>query len=310
MSQLSFRYKLAIVIATKDRPNELQNLLSSIRRQSFRPSQLIVVDGGDQPVEGALEQFADLEIDHIRVYPPALTKQKNAGVAGVRSDIELIGFLDDDIVLEESSLAAMMEFWEAAPDRLGGTSFNLPDFNPAGRWLKSLPQRLFLIDSRDFGRVLRSGFNTPIWNTPENRNVEWLGGGYTVWRRDVFDRWKFDEWFPGSGLWEDVHFSYRVGKKYDLAIVADAKAAHVEPPVSRSGQFRLGKAQTKNWIYFVRNNPDLSTARCLWACVGRTAVNFTKGVMGLNLGFILRAWGNLLGFVAGVASITDHVQGE
>ena len=301
---------LAIVVATKDRPDELQNLLSSIRSQSCQPSQMIVVDGGDEPVSGVVEQFSDLNIDHIKVYPPRLTKQKNAGVAGVRPNIELIGFLDDDIVLEENSLAEMMKFWDAASDRLGGASFNLPDFNTSGRWLKSIPQRLFLIDNRDFGKVLRSGFNTAIWNTSEDRTVEWLGGGYTVWRRKVFNQWEFDEWYPGSGLWEDVHFSYRVGKEYDLAIVAEAKDTQVDPPPSAIKQVSLGKTQTKNWIYFVKSNSDLSTAMCLWACVGRTGVNFAKGVESLNLGFILKAWGNLLGLVIGAASRWPRSQNQ
>jgi hypothetical protein len=71
-------------------------VLSSIRGQSFRPQQVIIVDGGDSTVEGIAEQFPDLPIDYLRVYPPALTKQKNAGVASVGPGITLIGFVDDD----------------------------------------------------------------------------------------------------------------------------------------------------------------------------------------------------------------------
>ena len=307
MSQTSFRNKLAIVIATKDRPTQLESALSSIAAQSVRPAQVIVVDGGDVTIESVVEQFPDLDISYMRVYPPALTKQKNAGVTRVRPDVGLVGFIDDDISFEDGALEEMMVFWDDAPEEIGGASFNLTDFSNSNSWLKSIPQRIFFIDNRDLGRVLKSGFNTPIWNVHENRMVEWLGGGYTVWRKRVFDRWQFDEWYPGSGLWEDVHFSYRVGKQNQLMVVANARAIHVEPPISPKGQVRIGKTQTLNWIHFVKNDPDLSTPMCLWACVGRTSMNLIKGVTAVNLAFTLRSLGNSIGLVMGALGATSRL---
>jgi len=291
--------KLAVVIATKDRPENLRKVLSGIRDQSVHPHQVIVVDGGDETIENVVEGFRGLEVDYVRVYPPALTKQKNAGVANVNADIDLIGFIDDDIGFEDNAIQAMLAFWQAAPKNTGGASFNLTDFNHSWSWIKSLPQRMFFIDNRHMGRVLRSGFNTPIWNVQKDTNVQWLGGGYTVWRKTVFDNWRFDEWFTGSGLWEDVHFSYRVGKTHKLAVVANAKAIHVEGPISSEAHLRIGKTQIVNWLYFVKHNPDLSVLMCLWGCIGRTAVNLSKGIVKLDPGFVMRAWGNTLGLVAG-----------
>ena len=290
---------LAVVIATKDRPGNVERLLSNIREQSFRPQQVIVVDGGEITAESAVKQFADFEIDYVKVHPPGLTKQKNAGLTVTRPDMGLIAFFDDDIVFEDGALEAMMDFWETAPEEVAGASFNLTDFKNSRAWLKSLAQRVFFIDNRDFGRVLRSGFTTPIWNAQKNINVQWLGGGYTVWRKRVFDNWQFDEWFTGSGMWEDTFFSYRVGKHNQLAIVADARAVHLEVPVSIQGQFGLGKTQIVNWMYFVGHNRELSMPMCLWACVGRTATNLTRGIAGLDPGYLLRALGNTFGLMAG-----------
>ncbi|SVC02501.1 uncharacterized protein METZ01_LOCUS255355, partial [marine metagenome] len=193
---------------------------------------------------------------------------------------------------------AMLKFWETAPPVMGGASFNLPDFENTKSWLKSIPQRLFFIDNRQFGRVKRSGFNTPIWNVKTDSNTQWLGGGYTVWRKQVFDHLKFDEWFAGSGLWEDVRFSHQVAKNYQLAVVAQAKATHVDAPVTMDRQLHLGKTQIVNWIYFVNSNQDLSTLMCLWACVGRTATNLIKGITRLDRGYLLRGLGNALGLIS------------
>ena len=310
MSQSRFSHDLAVVTATKDRPRQLTTLLSNLKGQSFRPQQVLVVDGGDHPVEDIVGSVPELPIEYIRVVPPGLTKQKNAGVARVRSDIDLIAFVDDDVCFEDGALEAMMSFWEEAPEQLGGASFNLEDFHDSLSWLKSLPQRIFFIDNRGFGKVSRSGFNTPIWNASTDSAVQWLGGGYTVWNKRVFDQWQFDEWFTGSGMWEDVHFSYRVGKHYQLAVVAGAKAAHVEPAMTPTGQVKLGKTQVLNWLYFVRQNPDLSVPMCLWACVGRTATNFTKGLGGFNRSFLLRAMGNSIGLFIGAARLAKPMAKE
>ena len=287
--------RLAIVIATKDRPETLGRLLSDIQNQSFRPDQLIVVDGSDNQIAYVLEEFPSLKIDYVRVYPPALTKQKNVGVEHINADITLVGFIDDDIVFEDHAFKVIMDFWETANDDLGGTSFNITTSDPPDTGLRSILKGIFFIANKGYGNVHRSGFNTSIWNATSDLKVSWLGGGYTIWRRQVFEDLRFDEWFPGSGLWEDVLFSFNVGKRYQLSVVAGARAAHIDSPISKLGQIRLGRTQIVNWIHFVATNRELSLPMCLWACIGRLAINLGNGLPAFELNFILRAAGNLCG---------------
>ena len=297
------KHHLAIMIPTKDRPDDVRGLLVNIERQSYQPHQVIVVDGGDSPLEGITQEFPGLTIDYLRVRPPGLTKQKNAGVAVLDPEITVMGVMDDDMIPHDGALETMMAFWEEAGDNLGGACFNLTNSNPADPKLKSILKTIFFIPNRKFGVVLRSGFATPIWHTQENRYVQWLGGGYTFWRRELFDNWKFDEWFADNGLLEDVQFSYRVGKEHDLAVVAEARATHPDPEISNRGEVLLGKRQIVNWVYLVRNNSDLSVTKCLWACVGRTATNGIRGILTFNPSLILRAVGNLRGLSIAAAGI-------
>lgn len=290
---------MAVITATKDRPDQLRQLLSNLRDQSFTPEQIVVVDGSDNPVEPVLDEFPELKVDYITFRPPGLTRQKNAGVAIVRPDIDLVAILDDDIILYDGALETMMEHWESSPANLGGSSFNLPDFNYGSHdWAKTALKRLFFVNDEEFGKVLRSGFSTPLWNITATTPCRWLGGGYTVWRKEVFEHFKFIEWYPGSGVFEDVHFSHQVSKKYKLAIVAGAHFTHVDPPAPIRAQRKLGERQIINWVYFVNNNPDLSLPRCLWACVGRMLLNFTKGVLSRQPILVMRSLGNLQGLLA------------
>ncbi|MQF94062.1 MAG: galactofuranosyl transferase, partial [SAR202 cluster bacterium] len=55
---------MAIVVATKDRPEQLRSVLSCIQGQSFTPDQIVVVDGGDRTVAEVAQEFGGLPIDY------------------------------------------------------------------------------------------------------------------------------------------------------------------------------------------------------------------------------------------------------
>src|SRR5688572_20033463 len=88
-------HKLAIVVPTKDRPVELRRMLESVAAQTRRPEQVIVVDGSAPDIRAVVDGFPELAIDYVRVYPPSLSRQRNAGMRVVRGDITLAGYLDD-----------------------------------------------------------------------------------------------------------------------------------------------------------------------------------------------------------------------
>jgi hypothetical protein len=174
---------------------------------------------------------------------------------------------------------------------VGGASFNLTIPRPGSSWLR----RLFFIDNREFGRVLSSGHNTPNTSAETTRRSQWLIGGATVWRSGVFRDHSFDEWFLGSGTAEDLTFSYEVGKRYALYVVAEARVQHLEPKRNWKSSFRAGHAQVVNRVYFVKRNPDLSLARCSWNLIGRLLGNLAGGTARLDPCQIMRACGNLVG---------------
>ena len=287
-----FTDKIGIVVPTKDRPRDLRRMLGSIASQSYLPDQIIIVDGGDETVEDVVEEFPALNIHYVRVYPPSLSRQRNAGMEAIDPSMTVAGYLDDDLVLEPGAMEAMLSFLqEAAPD-IGGARFNIiTDPLPRGSWLKSL----FFIESRNRGTVLRSGHPTMIGPVDENRYVRWSSGGVTLWRRQVIEEFSYDEWFEGTGFLEDVDYSYTVGKKYKLVVVAGAKVQHLSYPVRKDRNYLLGKWQAINRMYFVKKNPELSVSLFYWAMLGQLAINLGKGVIDLDTAGLRRARGNLVG---------------
>ena len=177
-------------------------------------------------------------------------------------------------------MAAMLEFWRAAAPDVGGASFNIVNVAPTRSRLVPSLLRLFRMSADGYGRVLASGFNTPITSTPTTQFTEWLNGGSTVWRREIFREHRFGEWFPGSGLCEDLWFSRRVHPHHRLAVVATARVRHQVVGRTTSGDFHQGRAQVVNRLYVVKSDSRLSLPQCLWALTGRTAPWWADAVCG------------------------------
>src|SRR5206468_11483155 len=94
-----------------------------------------------------------------------------------------------------------------------------------------LIKSLFRMDSCRRGAVLRSGYEATIAPVRKDTFVEWLCGGATVWSRQVIVEFQYDEWFRGYAYFEDVDYSYRVGRKYRLIILAGPRVEHISTQV-------------------------------------------------------------------------------
>ncbi len=289
---------LAFVVATKDRPGDLGRLLESLAGQTLRPGEIIIVDSGTERLSlEHLGRFTPGFIRYVDSDEASATKQRNLGLGLAGPEIRMIGFLDDDVILEPTSVERMMEFWRLCPGDVGGASFNLlnhPDLFAAE--LKSLPLAESLgLYSGTPGRVLPSGFQTMLGPMERTSFVEWLPSTACVWRNEVFSEFVFDEWFTGYSYLEDLDFSYRVARKYRLAVVADAGFYHFPGASGRGSGFQFGAREVRNRLHFVAKHRELSTLKCLLALKVRFAINLVLCVRERNPYYLQRAAGNLAG---------------
>ena len=288
----TFKNKIALIIPTRNRPDLLTELLHSIHNQTIKPDQVIIVDGSDRSIEPAIKSFLSSEISYVRVFPPGLTKQRNAGIKALNKDITLAGYLDDDIVLETDAIESMLRFWEDCPEDIGGTSFNITN-NPTRNPITNIVTNLFGIESSIPGKVLSSGFNTGVNPLQEDTYVEWLCGGATIWRREILEEYKFDEWYAGWAYHEDVDFSFKVAQKYRLVVLYAAKLQHNPPPFNQNKNRSLGKMAVINRYHFVKKNAQLSVPLFYWATIGEILIHILQTIWERNLGGTLLAFGNI-----------------
>jgi glycosyltransferase involved in cell wall biosynthesis len=289
-----FKHRLALIVPTRNRPELLITLLQTVKTQTVRPSQVVIVDGSDEPIESQIRDNLSPNDTYVHVSPPSLTRQRNEGIKQLHDDITLAGYLDDDIDLELGAIGEMLQFWEQCPPETGGAEFNIINI-PEKKAFSGPIRRLFCIDGPVPGKVLRSGFCTSAFPASQDIPCEWLCGGATIWSREILNNYNYDEWYSGWAYHEDAEFSYRVFKKYRLFAVHLAKVTHNPPPFNPAKNVALGRMAVINRYHFVKKNPELSVPFFFWATIGEVLLNLLQSVWERNWNGIRTAVGNLTG---------------
>lgn len=295
-----FSNKIAFVVATKDRPEELHHMLRSLDRQTHRPDQIVIIDGGTLSVKAVLKDFPELNLIYKTFFPPSAAKQRNFGLREVSPDITLVGFLDDDVELDVNAIEKLLLFWEDAPHRVAGVAMNMgnhPDLLASS--LKYLPFTEWLgLYSQTKGDVLPSGFQTMIGKVKKNIYVNWLPTGAVVWRKKIFEDYQFDEWFRDYSYLEDLDFSYRVGKKFRFMVLEEAKYYHFPAGDGRGNDFRFGFKEVDNRLYLVKKYREFSLLKCYLALFVRMMMNLGLFFREQKLHYFQRALGNAGGLMS------------
>ena len=103
------------------------------------------------------------------------------------------------------------------------------------KMFRNLLKSIFLLESPLKGKILPSGYRSEmpsLEKIKENQRVEWVFGGNFAVRKDVLRKFRFNESlekYPYA-LNEDLEFSARVGKKYDIFLSPKMLLLHLRSP--------------------------------------------------------------------------------
>jgi GT2 family glycosyltransferase len=278
------RLTAALVMCTRNRPDDVDGALTTIAGQTRAPEMVAVVDSSNSA--------ATREIVHERgtQWPssrppihvpsePSLTHQRRVGLACTVSDVVL--FVDDDVRLGPGYVEAVMQVFESdALGAIGGVGGYMVNATP--RHVRVL-DRVFGLDSCEQGTVLPSGRNIPVVTEPSGRlDVEWLSGAAMSYRRALLDREPPDETsFPFEG--EDADLSFRVGRHARLVVTPEAEYLHLESAVNRVAGAAQAEAELAARLRRVAAAPDrLSMRAARVAAVYQLARYTASGVVTLS----------------------------
>ncbi len=237
---------ISLIIPTYNRPADLAVCLESVCRQSLLPDEVIVIDDGaldSVPLSMQLEKL-NITLKYFRKDSPGLTASRNKGVE--MAEGKIIFFLDDDVKLLPDYIEKITAVFNT-DQSIGGVAGQIVNTKPVTGtrlvlyWLECL----FMISGRSEGRVLKSGFCVNYGETPRSNlhlsRVDFLPGGVSAYRREVFDSFSFSTEYRGYGQGEDKDFSLRVGRSFKMFFTPEAKLYHYESPQMRFDQFNKGK---------------------------------------------------------------------
>jgi glycosyltransferase involved in cell wall biosynthesis len=102
---------VSVVIATHNRPHDLQSCLDTVLDQEHPALEVLVVDNARSNDDAerlvASEQFASRRVRYVREDRAGLGRAHNAGVRAARGDV--VAITDDDVLVDRFWIAALLE---------------------------------------------------------------------------------------------------------------------------------------------------------------------------------------------------------
>ena len=236
--------RLSLVIPTKNRPAEILTCLASVYEHSPDVEEVIVVDQSATPYE--LPAYPRL----VHLYDTSLSgasAARNAGAAAAHG--ELLLFIDDDCLLRNDAVTALVAAFDANPDVIGVQAQLVDkDFIPV-----PLSARIFehgFFDTNRYG--------------PAN-DLRRMAGAGCAYRRSLFEHVQFDEELRGYSYGEDYDFAIRARRSGRLILAENAIVEHAASQTNRFDRLRSFQARWKNLNYiYAKNRAHAAPADRLW----------------------------------------------
>jgi len=227
-----------VIIATKDRPRELSNLLSALALQTVRPNMIVVSACDLSDVEQCV-----IEENAVRLVigPPGLTAQRNRALSLVRASYDIVIFFDDDFVPSR--------FWiERArtllvpQQRIGCVTGRVLLDGVAGEGLEwSYGQSLVDDVDRTASPIIQ----------PETKEVRSPYGCNMAFLATAIEKMWFDERLALYGWLEDQDFGVRMAARAKTIWTNTVWGVHLGSNRGRVSGFKFGYSQVVNAWYLM-----------------------------------------------------------
>ena len=186
--------KYSIVIPVYNRPDEVDELLSSLLSQSFQDFEVIVVEDGSKITcrEVCDKYTGKLCLSHFMKPNSGPGQSRNYGAE--RANGEYLLILDSDVVLPKDYLQAIEDELNTLPcEAFGGPDASHPSFTPVQKAISYSMTSFFTTGGIRGGKAKLDKFYPRSFNMGIRRDVYQTLGGFSKMR-----------------FGEDIDFSYRI----------------------------------------------------------------------------------------------------
>jgi GT2 family glycosyltransferase len=230
--------RIAIVIASTGRPEELGRWVDHVLRQTVQPAILVyaVVKPSDIPDWASTPSGVN-----VVFCAPGLPIQRNAALDTIIGSCDIVAFFDDDYVPSRYCLEGIDRFFRTNPDVVAANGVLLADgINTAGI---SYEEAVELVTKTD---------SSPQREGTILHDLKGLYGCNMVFRAEAIGQERFDEQLPLYAWQEDIDFTARVGRARRMVKTDAFRGVHQGVKGARLPGTRLGYSQVANPIYLAR----------------------------------------------------------
>jgi GT2 family glycosyltransferase len=283
--------KISLVIPTRDRPDDLAGLLTSVAAQDFNPFEIIIVD--DSPSRSASQviknftptfDLMNCKFKYIKGTSDGLPSARNLGIAFSEGDAIL--FLDDDTLLHTNVINSIVNFFAIHPVALGvqpeivsSTAKNNNELSI----FKTAFHKAMMLGYYDLDKmfVRKSGASVLPKKVTKVIHAERLSG-CCCYRQSVFRDQKFDTKLKLWGYMEDLDFSHRLYQKnpQSLYVIPSSKIIHKTSKKARLPNRTSIYMTTIYWFYVffkdIFDNSVLNLIALFWGLIGNLVVTTSE----------------------------------
>lgn len=251
--------KVAVGVATKGRPDQLDSMLENLRLQTLAPASVIICCTGPEDVGARAREAGHT----IVLETPGSSRQRNAILEKLPADIDVVAFFDDDFYPHPTWLAEVAARFRDDPGVASITGNVVADgiLGPGltrDEALKHLAEH----QPADHPWVLE-GFS------PYGCNM--------AFRRSVVEDLRFDERLVLYGWLEDRDFGGSVKHRGRLIKLGSAIGVHLGVKRGRVSGRKFGYSQVMNPLY-LRRKQTMTTAQVVRQIGRNVAANLAKSV--------------------------------
>lgn len=286
--------KFNLIICTYRRRVAIERLLQSVREQTLYPDEILVIDASPDDISKKLFEemvYPNLKYFKVGTDDSGLTRQRNYGIKHSSPEMDILCFLDDDIVLAPNYFENLIATYHIHPDAIGvggAIKDEIPwkkvsesyiprfeefQFDGFARHLGErnvLRKRLGLLSDKAPGFMPKfsHGFSTGFLPPSEKiYPVEFFMGGVASYKKELFLKIGFSENFVGYGLYEDLDFCLRASGIGQLYLNTAAIVEHLHDEGGRPDHYKYGRMVIENgyYVWKLKNpKPSLKASIKFW----------------------------------------------
>ena len=289
-----FTSKTSLIIPTKNRSDQIIELISRLFFLKIQFNEIIIVDSSN--IDHSKKIQIECDIKNIKYYhtKPSTSYQRNFGLTKIKQN-DFVMFMDDDVIILDETFQKMDECINkyGYDLNIGGFGFNQTEDIKYSFFeiLKNTNLIKYLnIYPSVPGKIAKSGWHSKILNLKEDVLADWVFTTICIYKRKDIENFKFDESFGEYSYLEDLDFSLNLMKQNKkIYISSEAKFLHPEN-IDRSG-FRFGVVEIINRYKIIKKH-QLSKKLFLIGCLLRFFMSLIKS-FSFNKKYFFRCIGNI-----------------